>query len=51
MKIILLKSHENLGNVGDVVNVKPGFAWNFLFPNEIAAVASDANRKKLNSFL
>ena len=51
MKIILLKSHENLGNVGDVVNVKPGFARNFLFPNEIAAVASDANRKKLNSFL
>ena len=51
MKIILLKSHENLGNVGDIVNVKPGFARNYLFPNEIATVASESNRKKLDSFL
>ena len=51
MKIILLKTHENLGSVGDIVNVKPGYARNFLFPNEIATVASDANRKKLDSFL
>ena len=51
MKIILLKSHENLGNVGDIVNVKPGYARNYLFPNEIANVASESNRKKLDSFL
>ena len=51
MKIILLKSHENLGSVGDIVNVKPGYARNFLFPKEIATVASDSNRKKLDSFL
>ena len=51
MKIILLKSHENLGNVGDIVNVKPGDARNYLFPNEIATVASESNRKKLDSFL
>ena len=51
MKIILLKSHENLGNVGDIVNVKPGYARNYLFPNEIATVASESNRKKLDSFL
>ena len=51
MKIILLKSYDSLGNVGDIVNVKPGYARNFLFPNEIATVASDANRKKLDSFL
>jgi len=51
MKIILLKSHENLGNVGDIVNVKPGYARNYLFPNEIATVSSESNRKKLDSFL
>ena len=51
MKIILLKSYDNLGNVGDVVNVKPGYARNFLFPNEIATIATDKNIKKLDSFL
>ena len=43
MKIILLKSHENLGNVGDIVNVKPGYARNFLFPNGIAVRSSKRN--------
>jgi len=33
------------------VNVKPGYARNYLFPNEIATVASESNRKKLDSFL
>ena len=51
MKIILLKSYDSLGNVGDVVNVKPGYARNFLFPNEIATIATDKNIKKLDSFL
>ena len=51
MKVILLKSYETLGNVGDVVNVKPGYARNFLFPNEIATIATDKNIKKLDSFL
>ena len=51
MKIILLKSYDTLGNVGDIINVKPGYARNFLFPNEIAATATDKNIKKLDSFL
>ena len=51
MKIILLKSYDSLGNVGDIVNVKPGYARNFLFPNEIATIATDKNIKKLDSFL
>ena len=51
MKIILLKSYDSLGNVGDIINVKPGYARNFLFPNEIATTATDKNIKKLDSFL
>ena len=34
MKIILLQSYEKLGKVGEIVNVKPGFARNFLIPNK-----------------
>ena len=51
MKIILLKSYDSLGNVGDIINVKPGYARNFLFPNEIATTATDKNIKRLDSFL
>ncbi len=32
MRVILQEKITNLGNVGDQVNVKPGFARNFLFP-------------------
>ena len=51
MKVLFLKDNLPTAMAGEIKNVKPGFARNFLFPNEIAAVASDANRKKLNSFL
>ncbi len=36
MKIILRQDYENLGNAGDIVEVKPGFARNFLLPRKIA---------------
>ncbi|MCA9732376.1 MAG: 50S ribosomal protein L9 [Deferribacteres bacterium] len=45
MKIILKKKHEILGEVGDVVSVKSGFARNFLIPNGIAMVATHGNLK------
>ena len=51
MKIILLKSHENLGKVGEIVNVKPGFARNYLIPNKIASLATEQNIKALEVFL
>ena len=51
MKIILLQSYENLGKVGDVVNVKPGFARNYLIPNRIASLATKQNIKSLEVFL
>ena len=51
MKIILLQTHENLGKVGDIVNVKPGYARNYLFPNRIASAATKQNIKSLEVFL
>ncbi len=43
MEIILLERVDNLGAMGDVVNVKPGFARNFLLPQEKALRATKAN--------
>ena len=51
MKIILLKSHDKLGNAGDIVNVKAGFARNFLFPEKIAQLATESNIKMLENWL
>ena len=45
MKIILLEKVSKLGNIGDVVKVKDGFARNYLLPNKIAVRASDENKK------
>jgi len=45
MKVILLERVERLGTLGDVVNVKDGFARNFLLPREKALRATSANMK------
>ncbi len=42
-QVILLERVEKLGNMGDVVNVKPGFARNFLLPQKKALRASKDN--------
>ena len=42
MEIILLKNYEGLGEAGDIVSVKPGFARNKLIP-EVALRASKRN--------
>jgi large subunit ribosomal protein L9 len=44
MEVILLERIEKLGQMGDVVNVKPGFARNYLLPRNKALRATDANR-------
>ncbi len=44
MEVILLERVENLGQMGDVVNVKPGFARNFLLPQKRALRANEANK-------
>ena len=45
MEIILLERIEKLGSIGDVVNVKDGYARNYLLPGKKALRANDANRK------
>ncbi|MEL6585348.1 MAG: 50S ribosomal protein L9 [Pseudomonadota bacterium] len=43
MQVILLERVSKLGQMGDVVDVKPGYARNFLLPQGKALTASDAN--------
>ena len=43
MEVILLDKIDNLGNVGDVVIVKPGYARNYLFPKGLAVRSSKRN--------
>jgi len=47
MQIILLEKIANVGNLGDIVKVKNGFARNFLIPQGKAKRATDANVKLL----
>ena len=45
MEVILLERVEKLGQIGDIVNVKTGFARNYLLPNKKALRANEANKK------
>lgn len=45
MKIILKKDVEKLGNIGDVVSVKDGYARNFLIPQGLGIKATRSNIK------
>ena len=45
MDIILLERIEKLGTIGDVVNVRDGYARNFLLPQKKALRANEANKK------
>ena len=44
MDVILLERIAKLGNLGDVVNVKPGYARNYLLPQRKALRATEANK-------
>lgn len=47
MKVILKEEVKSLGDMGDIVNVAPGYARNFLIPKGLAAVADTKNVKAL----
>lgn len=47
MKVILRKDVAKLGNIGDIVNVKNGYARNYLIPRNLAYYATEAAMKKL----
>ncbi|WP_370107184.1 50S ribosomal protein L9 [Wolbachia endosymbiont of Chironomus riparius] len=47
MEIILKESIRTLGNIGEVVKVKPGYARNFLFPQKKAVRATEENKAQL----
>jgi large subunit ribosomal protein L9 len=49
MQVVLLERVEKLGQIGDVVNVKPGFARNFLLPQNKALRATDDNIAYFNA--
>ena len=44
MEVILLESLNKLGGIGDLVNVKDGYARNFLIPQKKALRANDENK-------
>ena len=47
MKLILKQSVENLGEAGEVIQVKPGFGRNYLIPQGLAYTATQANIERL----
>lgn len=49
MNVILLDNVENLGSIGDMVKVKPGYGRNFLIPQGKAALATPQNIKEIEA--
>jgi len=47
MKIVLLENLRKLGNIGEIINVKRGYARNFLIPQNKALFASEKNIKEV----
>jgi len=47
MKVILRKEHEKLGQIGTVVDVKDGYARNYLIPKGLAYAATEGNMRAL----
>lgn len=47
MKLILKQDVPNLGEAGDIVQVKAGFGRNYLLPQGLAYVASEANMQRI----
>ncbi len=48
MKVILTQSHPKFGNAGDVIEVRDGFARNYLIPRRLAIPATPGNLKQID---
>lgn len=48
VKVILRRDVENLGEAGEVVDVKPGYARNYLIPQGVAFRATEGNLRRLD---
>ena len=51
MQVILIQDVNNLGGANEVVNVKNGYARNFLIPGKLAVEASNSNMQQLQERL
>lgn len=49
IELLLAESVSNLGQQGEIVRVKPGYARNYLVPMGLATVATEANKKMVES--
>jgi len=49
MKVLLRKNVAHLGKIGDVVNVKPGYARNYLVPQRLAVEPTEGNLKAIEA--
>ena len=49
MEVILFEKIDRLGGIGDLVNVKAGFARNYLLPQGKAALATPKNIKEIEA--
>ena len=49
MQVILLETFNKLGKAGEIVNVKDGYANNFLLPQKKAIIANKKNKENLES--
>ena len=47
IEVMLMDGVKKLGKAGEIVKVKPGYARNFLFPKGLAAVATEAAKRRL----
>jgi len=49
MQVILRQRIESLGDVGEIVDVKPGYGRNYLIPQGLAFEATDANKRRIEA--
>ena len=49
MKIILIENVDRVGTAGSIINVKDGYARNYLIPKKLAILATAGNIKRIDS--